>query len=151
MSNTLNQLQSYLYDHIPLSVALGVKVTQASCHKVVLTAPLEPNINHKQTAFGGSLHAVATLACWSLIYLNLKENSYLTEIVISKSEVKYSRPVTTDFTVECELDNQTDWLKFETMLHKKGIGRLRLNSKIYQADHLAVDYWGEFVASWRER
>jgi len=151
MSDPVTQLENYLYEHIPLSVAMGVKVVQASLHKVVLIAPLSPNINHKQTAFGGSLHAVATLACWSLMYLNLKEFSGFTEIVISKSEVNYISPVTTDFTIECEFDNQPDWLKFESMLHKKGLGRLRLNAKIYQANKLAVDYWGEFVAICREK
>jgi hypothetical protein len=51
MSVTLNQLQIYLYDHIPLSTKVGVKVTQTSCHEMVLTFPLEPNINSQYTAF----------------------------------------------------------------------------------------------------
>ncbi|MBW8310382.1 MAG: thioesterase domain-containing protein [Candidatus Paracaedibacteraceae bacterium] len=151
MADSLTQLETYLYEHIPLSVALGVKAVEASCHQVVLTAPMTPNINHKQTAFGGSLHAVATLACWSLMYLNLKEFPHFTDIVISKSEVNYICPVTTDFTVECSIENQSDWLKVESILYKKGIGRLRLNAKIYQDGKLAVDYWGEFVAIRRKK
>ena len=54
-------LEKYLHKHIPISSAMGVKVDVASSERVVLSAPFLNNINHKQTVFGGSLHAVATL------------------------------------------------------------------------------------------
>jgi hypothetical protein len=52
MNNTA--LEQYLHEHIPLSAAMGVKVVQADPQCVVLTAPLAPNINHRDTVFGGS-------------------------------------------------------------------------------------------------
>ena len=47
---------------MPLSQAMQVTVVEASFQQVVLTAPLAPNINHRETVFGGSASAVAILA-----------------------------------------------------------------------------------------
>ena len=51
---TPSELQTYLHQHIPLSQAMQVTVMEASLQQVVLTAPLVPNINHRETVFGGS-------------------------------------------------------------------------------------------------
>jgi len=49
-------LEDYLWEHIPISKAMGVRVDSASLEKVILEAPFTNNINHKKTVFGGSLH-----------------------------------------------------------------------------------------------
>lgn len=138
-----NDLETYLYQHIPLSAAMGVKVDLASCDQIILSAPLSNNINHKKTVFGGSLHAVCTLACWSLLHVNLGEK---VQIVISSSEISYKSPVTSKFRAECCLPNLSEWNKFQTMFLKKGKARITLNAKIFQNDRLCVDFNGVFVA-----
>lgn len=140
-------LEEYLLEHIPITSAMGVSVGFASLDKVILRASFENNINHKKTVFGGSLHAVATLACWSLLHVNLV--SLLgrnVQIVIASSEVEYLLPVTTDFQAECSMPNALDWERFVKMLQKKGKARLKLSGKIVQEDQLCVDYAGVFVA-----
>ena len=140
-------LEDYLLKHIPISSAMGVSVDSASPGRVVLKAPFSNNINHKQTVFGGSLHAVATLACWSLLHVNLV-NLYgkNVQIVIANSNVDYLAPVASDFKAECLLPNEVEWNKFIKMLEKKGKGRIKLCAKIFQNDQLCVDYSGTFVA-----
>ena len=59
-------LQEYLHGRIPISAAMGVRVLAASPESVVLSAPIEPNVNHRETVFGGSAAAVATLAAWTV-------------------------------------------------------------------------------------
>lgn len=140
-------LKDYLWKHIPISRAMGVKVNSASPEKVILEAPFTNNINHKKTAFGGSLHAVATLSCWSLLHVNLLE--LLKEpfqIVISNSKIEYLAPVSQDFKAECYKPDKDAWDYFLKMLNKKGKARLRLEAKIFQDDRLCVDYSGTFVA-----
>lgn len=139
-------LENYLRENIPLTTALGVAVSLATPKNVILSAPIEPNINHKLTVFGGSLHSIATLACWSLIFVNLRQLNIHAEIVISTSDTKYLAPVTTDFKAECSLENNHDLDRFEKMLVKKGKARIKLNATIYQSETLALDYYGEFVA-----
>ena len=55
-------LENYLHEHIPLSKAMGVTVRSVSGEAVTLAAPLAPNINHRETVFGGSASALAILA-----------------------------------------------------------------------------------------
>ncbi len=139
-------LENYLHENIPLTAMLGVAVSLATPKNVILAAPIQPNINHKLTAFGGSLHSIATLACWSLLFINLKQLNIHAEIVISSSDTKYLAPVTTDFKAECTLENNHDLNRFEKMLIKKGKARIKLHATIYQGKALALDYYGEFVA-----
>lgn len=138
-------IQNYLIDHIPLTQALGVVLTQVSNDKVIMQAPFLNNINHKMTVFGGSLHAVATLTCWSLMYTNLIDSLGNIEIVISHSEVDYLLPVTSDFEAICTKPNQAVWDSFKKMINKKGKGRISLTAQIFQSNQLAVDYHGTFV------
>lgn len=138
-------LESYLREHIPISAAMGIKVDLASPDKIILSAPFSKNINHKKTVFGGSLHAVATLACWSLLHLNLSKTSGI-QIVISHSEVKYLVPVASNFKAECCMPDSKDWERFVKTLQKKGKARLKLSAKIFQEGQLCVDYTGTFVA-----
>ena len=138
-------LEIYMHQNIPLSQALGIHVDSATPQKVVLTAPFSKNINHKKTVFGGSLHAVATLACWSLIYCNL-ENLQTFDIVITSSTVQYLKPITCDFTVICEKPEDTKWNRFISALSQKEKGRIALRATISQDGKLAVEYEGTFAA-----
>lgn len=138
------ELESYLYHHIPISQAIGIKVVHASTDRVELSAPFSNNINHKKTVFGGSLHAVATLACWCLLHMHLKaENA---QIVIAKSEISYLAPVDADFTATCTMPEEPIWSRFTKMLKSKGKARIQLSATIRHKDRLCVEYHGTFAA-----
>lgn len=139
------QFNDYLYENIPLSKALGIVVDIFSHHQLSLKAPFRNNINHKKTVFGGSLHAVATLSCWSLLYINLTE-LYPLDIVITESHIQYLMPVTSDFVAQCIFPEKQSWHRFLSILKNKGKGRIKLQAKIYQEEKLAVDYEGTFAA-----
>jgi thioesterase domain-containing protein len=140
-------LEDYLLENIPISAAMGVKVGIASLTKIILEAPFANNINHKKTVFGGSLHAVATLACWSLLHVNLAVLlGDSIQIVIANSEIQYLSPVSQDFKVECSQPDSDTWVYFLKTLSKKGKARVTLQAKIFQMSKLCVDYSGTFVA-----
>lgn len=134
-------LEKYLHENIPLSAAMGVKVDFASKDHVILSAPFLPNINHKKTVFGGSLHAVATLACWSLLHVNKSD----LQIVIANSEVQYLMPVTKSFKAECKMPEPAIWERFAGSLERRGRARLHLQAKIFEEGVLCVDYAAAFV------
>ena len=52
------ELEAYLHEHIPLSKAMGVSVVSVEEGIVILRAPLAPNINHRETVFGGVTEAL---------------------------------------------------------------------------------------------
>ena len=144
---TANILEKYLLQHIPISAAMGIKVESASSQQVILSAPFLNNINHKNTVFGGSLHAVATLACWSLLHVNLLDISERNiQIFIASSEIFYTAPVISDFKAECCTPDSLEWERFRKTLQRKGKARLKLNAKIFQDSQLCVNYSGQFVA-----
>jgi thioesterase domain-containing protein len=142
-----HSLEKYLWKYIPLSSAIGLEVENASSEKIILSAPFSNNINHKMTVFGGSLHSVATLACWSLLHVNmdiiLKD---AVQIVISNSNIDYLAPVAADFKAECTLPDPIDWERFIKTLRRKNKARINLYAKIHQGTELCVDYKGTFVA-----
>lgn len=140
-----NELVEYLHQHIPISSAMGVEVVVASLAEIKLIAPFSNNINHKKTVFGGSLHAVATLACWCLLHLNLKD-AHAADIVITNSNVDYLAPVNSDFVACCELPDDSTWKRFNDTLKHKGRARIQLKAQIFQNEKLAVDYTGTFAA-----
>ena len=69
----LRELRAKLRRDMPITKALGLRVVGREGAGLVLSSPLAPNINHKGTAFAGSLNATATLAGWGTIWLVLRE------------------------------------------------------------------------------
>lgn len=139
-------LQAYLYEQIPMSKALGILVKKAELRRVVLQAPIDVNINHKKTVFGGSLYSIATLACWSLAFLNAKHLNVNCEIMISQGEIKYKAPITGDFEVICQIHDEKAYTQFCHRLPKRNLSRITLTASIEQQGQIAVTYQGDFIA-----
>jgi len=144
---TPSELQTYLHQHIPLSQAMQVTVVEASLQQVVLTAPLAPNINHRETVFGGSASAVAILAAWSMLHLGLKAEGLGSRLVIQRNTMEYEQPIAGAFQARSELLEPQLWPRFTQMLARKGKARIAVASILSGDDGLpAGRLVGEFVA-----
>ena len=108
---------------------MGLKVMEASASKVVLSAPIEPNHNHKQTAFGGSLYSLAVLAGWSLLWIRLKEAGLQGHVVIASTDVQYLKPVKEDFRATAEADDHAMELALK-IYRSKGRAKVIVTSHI---------------------
>jgi len=146
MPDALHDLQAYIEKNIPISTALGAKIERLTSDSLTVTAPLAANINHKRTVFGGSLQAIATLACWGLLHHKLRGSTDPGEIVITNSAIDYITPVTGDFSATASLPNPDRWDQFLKAFNRHGKARLQLQAQIYQGEELAVDYTGTFAA-----
>lgn len=147
MEKNEESLQNYLYANIPITQAIEVNVELASLGQVILSAPFAKNFNHQKTIFGGSLHSLATLSCWSLLYLNVKAlNLGPVDIVITHSSIAYKVPVKADFKALCLFPKGDTWQRFIHMLRVKGKARIALSATIVQNGQLAVDYQATFAA-----
>jgi len=139
-------LQRYLHEHIPMSRHLGTAVLEAGAERVRLRAPLGPNLNHRRTAFGGSLSALAILACWAWLHLRLRERSFAGQIVIMGNSMKFLAPAEGDFEVVCGAPPPERWARFGRTLDRRGRARLELDAEI-QVDTLPVaSFRGQYVA-----
>ena len=121
---TPSELQTYLHQHIPLSQAMQVTVVEASLQQVVLTAPLAPNINHRETVFGGSASAVAILAAWSMLHLGLTAEGLGSRLVIQRNTMDYLMPIDGSFTAVALAPARPAWESFTRMIRRKGLGRI---------------------------
>lgn len=148
---TPEALQTYLYDHIPLSEAMAVQVLSLEPDRVVLGAPLEPNINHRDTVFGGSASAVAILSAWSLLHLRLTAAGFPSRLVIQRNSMEYLAPISGSFTATARLDPHANWDSFTKMLTRKGRARISAQSELYYDGLLAGRLQGEFVAFGNDR
>ena len=142
----LRALRAKLRRDMPITKALGLRVVGREGTGLVLSSPLAPNINHKGTAFAGSLNATATLAGWGTIWLVLREHGIRSHVVIQDSTVHYFRPVTGDFTARCKTPSATAVERLVKAVSAKGRGRIELDVMIADADGDAVRFHGRYVA-----
>ncbi|MEQ8818867.1 MAG: YiiD C-terminal domain-containing protein [Sumerlaeia bacterium] len=141
------EMQAYLHEHIPLSAAMAVRVREASAQRVLLEAPLAPNINHRQSVFGGSLNAVATLACWSWVRWNLECAGHAqARIVIQRNEMDFDLPALRDFSAECAHPGEEAWGRFLRVLERRRKARLAVEAAVQSGGALAGRFRGDFVA-----
>ncbi len=141
-----NELENYLHEHIPLSKAMAVSVVEAGPDAVVLSAPLAPNINHRETVFGGSASALATLAAWALLHVRLRAEGFTSRLVIQRNTMEYDRPIDGAFTARASVDQVRDWSRFIRMLSRKGRARIGVASVLEYHGRVAGRFSGEFVA-----
>lgn len=146
MAFDLAGVEAYLHEHIPITKAMGLKVTGYDGNTVRLWAPLEPNLNHRQTAFGGSVSALGILAGWTLLHIKLGESRDSAQLVIQRSETDYSGPVETDFTAVCAMPGVREWEKFEQAFKRYGKARIHLESLVEVAGQVLARHKGSYVA-----
>ena len=139
------ELEHYLRAHIPLSGAMEVSVVSVQHDAVMLRAPLAPNINHRETVFGGSASAIAILAAWSLLHTRLRDEGLASRLVIQRNTVEYLQPIAGEFTATSSLDPGA-WPPFTRMLARKGRARIAVSSVLEHAGQVVGRLTGEFVA-----
>jgi len=140
------ELEHYLHAHIPLSRAMAVSAVSVGPDAVVLRAPLAPNINHRETVFGGSVSALAILAAWSLLHTRLRSAGIATRLVIQRNAVEYERPVLGTFTAQSTLASADAWPPFQRMLLRKGKARIGVAAVLHEGAQVVGRFSGEFVA-----
>jgi thioesterase domain-containing protein len=139
-------LQKYLHDHIPISAAIEVEVVEVGRDGVVLRAPLEPNINHRETVFGGSASAVAILAAWSLVHIRLREAGVRSRVVIQRNTQDHDLPIHGSFTARSFIDDPLRWDRFMKLLEKRGRARVAVSALLEFEGQVAGRFEGTFVA-----
>jgi thioesterase domain-containing protein len=142
--NSPAELERFLHEKIPLTVAMGVHVAECNESRLILTAPLAPNRNHLHTAFGGSLHALATLSGYGMLWWLLGEPD--AHIVIRESTIRYLHPVPADLTAICDAPPAASMERFRRNLARKGKARIHLPARIERGDESVVEFEGIFIA-----
>lgn len=146
---TPQTLQDYLYAHIPLSKAMSVEVRHVSPESVHLVAPLAPNINHRETVFGGSASAVAILSAWSLLHVRMQDEDVKARLVIQKNTMHYTLPIAGEFSAEAATPSSDQWQRFLATLSRHRRARVSIRSILKCNGERVGDFAGDFVATVR--
>jgi thioesterase domain-containing protein len=141
----LTLLRQVLHEEIPLTRTMGLQVLAYDGDSLELGAPLTPNTNHKNTAFGGSLYSMAVLTGWGLLYLKLKQLDLFAHIVIQQSEMDYLRPVTGDIKTRCSFQSPQQVDLLVKTFGKRQRARIQLETLIKQDEDDAVLFRGRYV------
>jgi len=142
-------LEPFFHEMIPLAKAMGVTVEVSDEHKLVLAAPHEQNRNSMNTAFGGSLVSLATLAgygvVWELMRNEGEQNKPEWRIVVKESKAAYRKPVIGDLRAICERPAKAAIEEFRSALQRYGQAKLKLRARIIEDGATAVDVQAAFV------
>lgn len=138
--------EARLHQEIPLSAAMGTRVVEATPGGVVLAAPLEPNVNHRATAFGGSVAALALLAGWMLVDARLQEPDLRAHTVVQTSEVRFLAPAEADLEARALPPEEPAWARFLRTLRRRGRARLRVEVEVRAGDVVVATLHGAYVS-----
>ncbi len=143
---TVDEITAYVHEHIPITRSLAARVEHYDGHSVRLAAPLAPNLNHRATAFGGSLSSIAILSGWVLLHLQLRERGILNRLVIQRSALDFEAPVDGDFTATCTLPPAPTWSRFLSTLARHRSARVTVSSTLTCASGVGGRHDGTYVA-----
>ncbi|HEX8680552.1 MAG TPA: YiiD C-terminal domain-containing protein [Chthoniobacterales bacterium] len=140
----LREAEEFLHQKIPLTRAMGVRVLGSSEAMFAVEAPVALNHNHLQTGFGGSINAVATLAAYAFLWLELHDAAV--EIVVAESTIRFRAPVHEAIHAICKHPEEPALSRFKKAVAEKGKGRIELQVEVVERETVAAHFNGSFVA-----
>ena len=138
------RIEELLHSKIPITRAMGVRVEDYDGERLIISAPLDVNVNHLGTAFGGSLHTMAVLCSYGLLWLELQGTEC--HIVIRESSISYERPVKGDLRAVCFRPEAEALAHFKRAFQHRGKARITLDVTMEDEGASAVRFRGTFVA-----
>lgn len=140
-----NSFEKIIYTQIPVVKNMGIELSGFNGTEIKFKAPLDKNINHRFSAFGGSIYSVAVLAGYGLIFLNLRKRNLNPHIVVHKSNVVYKKPILQDFEAICKLENNKEFDDFIQYYIENKKSRLELSSNVIINGEIAFTLHAKFV------
>jgi len=145
MPDISTQLSQFFKAHLPITQFMEMDVESYDGQTLILHAPLPPNINDKQTAFGGSLYNASVMACWGMLYLKTLEAGIKCNQVVTKGTIEYKAPVQGDIRAIRQAPGPGELEKLLTTFKLKGRARLTLTSSIECSGKKAVAFEGSYA------
>jgi thioesterase domain, putative len=139
-----SELERMFHQKIPITRAMGVSVAGWDGDGLRLTAPLKPNHNHLGTAFGGSLAAIATLAGYGLVWLELDDSG--AHVVVRDAAIRYRKPVRDEIRALARRPERGVLDSFREAFAREGRARIALEVSVEGDGGPSVEFTGTFVA-----
>ncbi|MFZ1324488.1 MAG: YiiD C-terminal domain-containing protein [Candidatus Contendobacter sp.] len=142
---SLEEINAYLNRHVPLFQAMQARLEHCDDNGLRMRAPLEPNINDKGIAFGGSMAAIAALTGWALTRITLGEHDEQAEIVITEGVLKFLRPVRGEIVTECKRPQASISEGFIESYRRRGKARWTVEVVVWADGEKAMTFTGHYA------
>lgn len=142
---TTHEAQEYLHKNIPITKEMGLTVDALSASRVKLSAPLVHNINHRSSAFGGSIASILLTTGWAYLRVLMKNEENVPVIVISDGRFRFLKPVLDDFEAEIEIPRTREIEQFFHTFKRFGKARITLHAFIKEGKTVLAKSEGEYV------
>ena len=140
----LRAAEKFLHEQIPITRAMGLRVVANDETGFTVEAPVALNSNHLRTAFGGSINAVATLAGYGFLWMELNEAA--AHVVVAESSIRFLRPVRETIRATCVRPDASTLATFRAQFAEKRKARITLRVNVTEAGETAAEFQGCFVA-----
>lgn len=140
----IQEINDYLNRYVPLFAAMQARLDRCDAAGLSMVAPLAPNINDKNIAFGGAMAALAALTGWALTRTTLNEHGETAEIVITESTQKFLRPVRGDIVTECQRPDAQAVERFIQRYRQHGKARWTVEVVIRADGEPAMTFTGQY-------
>ncbi len=140
------RLNEFFDKYLPIADHIGMRVDDYDGKSLTLYAPLKPNINDKQTAFGGSLYCLCVTSSWGMTYLkSLEHNIETPNIMVTNANIRYLLPVDSCIRSTCLCPQDSSFDTFFTYYEEKGTATITLHSTITVNNKEAVLCEAEYM------
>ncbi len=136
------ELENTWHQEIPISEAMGIRISQYTGREFETQAMLSRNINVHGTMFAGSIYSLATLTCWGLLHLQLRERQLDGAVVLADGQIQYHKPVSQEPHALARLASMTGDL---SSLSQGKNARVTLKSQVFDVDNPVAEFTGQFV------
>ena len=145
-----DQVSHYLDDFfsrtLPISKYLNMRLHEYTGDSFSLAIDLQPSINDKFTAFGGSLYCVSVMNCWGMVYLQGRQRGINPNMVVSHAEIDYLAPVDDEVIIAtCHEPEDANWDSFFESFNTRGKARAKVSSTIMCNGKEAVRFTGQYA------
>jgi len=139
------EVTQFLHLSIPLTAAAQLEVVEFSITRVRIAAPLAPNRNHHQTAFGGSQAMVGVVSGWTQAHALVLQSGMPATLVVQHSAMDFHAPARGDFeALSSLLDSEAQ--TFVETLRQGRRARIEIHTEIRQAGRRVSGHVGRYVA-----
>ncbi len=139
-------LDEFFTEHLPITQYLNMRLHEYTGDSLSLAIDLQPSINDKLTAFGGSLFCVSVMNCWGMVYLQCRQRAINPNMVVTHAEIDYLAPVDDELIVTtCTQLDKAVWESTFDSFSNRGKARVNASSTIVCKGREAVRFSGSYA------
>lgn len=127
----LADFNKFLHKNIPSVRFMQLQLLSCTDNTLTAKAPAKPNLNDKQTIFGGSSGALMVVCGWSLIKYNLEQRGFNHDVVIAEAKTRWHKAQTEDLWINAH--TEISWSETEMTLNNNQQTKITIDAQINNA------------------